>query len=58
MRGKVPGMNGRKKKEKKKSGGLREKKKFQRVWGVPKLSVTCSLIRCWSQFLTYLQQCH
>ena len=28
MRGKVPGMNGRKKKEKKKFGGTRERKKF------------------------------
>lgn len=29
MRGKAPGVNGREKKEKKKFGGMRERKKFQ-----------------------------
>ena len=63
MRGKVPGMNGRKKKEKKKFGGMRERERerersSRREWGVTKLSVTCSLIREGPQFLMYLQKYH
>ena len=61
MRGKVPGMNGRKKKEKKKFRGMRERERersSRREWGVTKLSVTCSLIREGPQFLMYLQKYH